>query len=287
MREVPAPDAAHLPHPPRRSVLAGAVLLFAAVIAGCSGDEPTAASTTPSTAPVTNAPVTTAPPTTSTSTSTSTTTAPPPPTSVNAAWCGPAADVRDASDRFEETITDPDEVRTVVTELALAVEAAAEVAPDELADEVATTEEILVELDRALAATDYDLLTADLSVFAERADELEAANEVIRAYNTEFCGFDPDRDATDDDDDDVDAGDGDDGDDGVDFDFGAGSFRDQFIGQLVDNGFTLPEAACLFGEIDFTDPDTYTGDDAVTALFVACDIDVDRIDELAVLEGGA
>ena len=286
----------HLDHPTRSAparwgVVAGGVIGML-VLTGCGGDgdaspasAPSALTSSPTVSASSSVPIT-APPTTITATTASYTTTSTAPASsdspIVAAWCGPAARVRAASDRFEAATTDADAVRVAIDELVVAVQEAAEVAPRDIADAVARTEELVLELDRALAAAGYDLLTADLSVVSERAGELEAANEVIRDYNGEFCGFEPRPTTTEDGDDDDDDDAGSDG-----FDFGAGSFRDQFIGRLVDDGFTLPEAACLFGEIDFADPGSYTGDAAVVRLFAACGIDPGRVGELSVTGDGS
>jgi hypothetical protein len=57
--------------------------------------------------------------------------------------------------------------------------------------------------------------------------------------------------------------------------------RDQFVGYLVGCGFTEPEAACLFDQLDFDDPAVLAGEpDAMAPAFEACGIDVGRMAEI-------
>jgi hypothetical protein len=61
----------------------------------------------------------------------------------------------------------------------------------------------------------------------------------------------------------------------------AGPLRDQFVGYLVGCGFTEPEAACLFDQLDFDDPAVLAGEpDAMAPAFEACSIDVGRMAEI-------
>ena len=60
--------------------------------------------------------------------------------------------------------------------------------------------------------------------------------------------------------------------------------REQFVDYLVACGFTDPEAACLFDNLDFDDPGVLAGNvDAMVPAFEECKIDVARMVEI----GGA
>jgi hypothetical protein len=258
-----------------------ALLAVAAVLAaGCSGDDD-ASSTTASdestadttTAPTTTSPATTAPTTAAPSTTPATTA---PPTTVDAFgdWCTVAADLQAQLDAGDEVdYTDPAAVETFLDELVPALEDAVDLAPDEIADQVRITAEVTSEFRDALAETDFDLLTADLSVIEERGDERDAAGDEVEEFNAEFCGIPVDDES------DEESSDGT-GEESDDFSFGEGSLRDQFIGQLVSSGFTLPEAACIFDELDFSDVDAL-GDPAVLGpVFETCGISAERIEEI-------
>ncbi|MAT04184.1 MAG: hypothetical protein CL424_03960 [Acidimicrobiaceae bacterium] len=256
---------------PRISLLVAAGAL---IFAGCSSDDETSPETTNTTAaPVettaapttTGAPSTTAPPTTAAPTTSA-------PDAVNpefADWCAVAVDVDALSDQSDLVdYTDPAAVEEYLDELIPALESAAEQAPDEIADAVSTSAEISVQLRDALAAADYDMLLADLSLIDERDDERSAAQEAIRTFNSEQCGIEFDED------DELDDADDD------DFSFSDGSLRDQFIGQLVGSGFTEEEAACIFGEMDFSASASMDDPDVLLPIFETCGIDVDRLEEI-------
>jgi hypothetical protein len=256
---------------PRTIAIVAVAGVFAA---GCSGgdDSSSAASEdapelmTPATsipattAPATTAPATTAPPTTM------------PVTTVDdvAEWCDVARDVESLSAEGDTVdFTDPPAVESFLGRLVPAFEEAAAVAPDAIADDVRTSAELAADLRDALAETDYDMLTADLSIIDERSDEQDAATTAIEEFNAEHCGI-PIDDTGDD------TGDGSDD----DVSFAAGSLRDQFIRQLVDTGFTLQEAACIFGELDFSATDSFDDPAVLGPVFETCGIGVDRLEEI-------
>lgn len=252
-----------------RNIATGAICLLgvAVVVAACSGDDtadPTESSSVPTAPPDGSSPDTVA-----TRDPTTTTVAAP---AALTEWCARAGEVRDVGDRFIGLDSvDPDVVHTAVSALNDAVIAAFAVAPAAIVDHVATQREFAERLDEVLAETDYDMLTADLSILDDYASDMDAARDAIRDYNVEFCGFsEPAAEEP--------------VDDEPGFDFGEGSLRDQFIAQLVDDGFTQDEAECIYGEIDFSDPASYGDDEAVTEMFVACGLDLARISEL--LDGG-
>lgn len=242
------------------------VLLIAGalVIAGCSSDDADSTATTEAAGDATTettAAETTIPTTTEAPTTTE-------PVDEFADWCAVAADVEELSSRSDVVdYTDPDAVEEYLDELIPALEAAAASAPDEIADAVATSADISGQFRDALADADYDMLVADLSLVDELNDERDAARGEIRAFNAEHCGMEPD--------DDLDADEADD-----DFSFSDGSLRDQFIDQLVASGFTLPEAACIFDEMDFSDAESLDDPDALLPIFEYCGIDLDRLEEI-------
>ncbi|MEQ8436716.1 MAG: hypothetical protein RIB65_04440 [Ilumatobacter fluminis] len=245
-------------------------LLFAGalVIAGCSGGDDESASTTDA------APETTATPTTSApapATDAPSTTAPDDttaPAGEFADWCAVAIEVETLSSQSDLVdYTDPAAVEEYLDQLIPALEASVDSAPAEIADAVATSADISGRFRDALADAGYDMLVADLSLVDELDAERDAARDEIRAFNAEYCGFEFD--------DDVDPDEPDD-----DFSFSDGSLRDQFIGQLVASGFTMPEAACIFDEMDFSDPSSLEDPDALIPIFEFCGIDLDRLEEI-------
>ena len=238
--------------------IAALVVAGALVLAACDGGSDSAATTTTDAAPAETTTPTAAAPTTV------------PPTTDGtdefAEWCAVAVEVDALSDESDAVdYTDPVAVEEYLDELVPALESAASQAPDEIAEAVATSADIAGQLRDALADADYDMLTADLSLIDELDDERDAAQEAIRAFNAEHCGIEFDDES-------------DDGDD--DFSFSDGSLRDQFIGQLVDSGFTLPEAACIFDEMDFSAADSFDDPETLLPIFEACGIDVDRLEEI-------
>jgi hypothetical protein len=247
--------------------------------AGCSGDESSSSTTAAdeAVAEATTSPTTspTASPSTTAAPTTPPTTAPPTTVSEYAEWCTVARDVQARLDAGDDVdYTDPVAVETFLEDLVPALEDAADVAPDEIADQVRVTAEVTAEFRDALAETDFDMLTADLSVVDERGDERDAAGDAVEEFNAEFCGIPLDDESAEE----SGAETGEETSD--DFSFGEGSLRDQFIGQLVATGFTLPEAACIFDELDFSDVDSLDDPAVLGPVFEACEIDAERIEEI-------
>jgi hypothetical protein len=139
---------------------------------------------------------------------------------------------------------------------------------------VRVTTEVTAEFRDALAETGFDMLTADLSVIDERGEERDVAGAEVEEFNAEFCGMPIDDDSGEE------SGEDSDEESDDDFSFGEGSLRDQFIGQLVTTGFTLPEAACIFDELDFSDIDSLDEPAVLGPVFDTCGIDAERIEEI-------
>lgn len=182
-----------------------------------------------------------------------------------AAWCDAAGGVRDATSALDGVEpTDPAGVEAALSELILRTEAAVEVAPDEIADDVRASLDLVQQLDRALADVDYDFLAADPSGFTTGADAAEAKARVD-AFNLEACGIEPVAEDAD-----VDAG----------ADVPAidrETLRDQAIAIFVEQGFTAEEAACLFDNMDLDDPGLATDETAMLALVERCELDLERL----------
>lgn len=233
-------------------------LVLTAALAACAADrEPVADPVQPTTSA--------APPTTTS------TTLPVDPTFAD--WCDAAIGVRAATDAMDAI--DPTDADAVEEALAMMIEqtaAAAPLAPDEIADDVATSQDLLTRLDEALAAADYDFLSADLSAVAGD-DAAEVANDRVEAFNVEHCGFVPSDDG-------ADGGDADPTtatDDAPVFDPADGSVRDQTIALLESRGFTAEEAGCLFDNMNLDDPNLANDQEALLALVETCDIDLQRL----------
>lgn len=188
-------------------------------------------------------------------------------------WCTAARSVREATVAMDEIDpTDPASVEGALTQLRERTEAAAPLAPDEIADDVAVSLDLLRRVDDALAAADYDFVRADLSTIAGDDGASEAADDRIEAFNAEACGIPPMADAAADDET-ASA-------DGPVLDPADGPVRDQTIALLVERGFTEAEAACLFDNIDLNDPDLSTDQEALLALIATCDLDLERLSGL-------
>ncbi len=186
----------------------------------------------------------------------------------NSQWCVANRELDVVSDEFNDLfLAEPEALEAKLTEMLGLVEAAASIVPPELAGDVALSLTAMRQLETALIAADYDILNADLSVLDEDAAG-QVANDNIEAYNEQVCGIiDDDDDSTDDDDDDG-------------FQAGAGTIRDQAVAELVDSGFTQPEAECVFDNIDFADPELGNDPNAMFTVFDDCGIDLTRLSEL-------
>lgn len=183
-------------------------------------------------------------------------------------WCVAAREMSAVADALDAVdYTDPTAVEAAVTEFVSKFEEIAPLAPDEIADAVATNLAGAHVLRDALAEVDYDFLIADLSVIAEREAETDAAQDVISSYNETACGIPADDDETEDTDESA-------------FDPLEGSVRDQVIAELVRAGFTEEEAGCFFDSIDFSDPDAGEDMSAIMEMLDACGIDLMRLMEL-------
>lgn len=238
-------------------------MVGALVVVGCSSDDAETTATTDAAPETTAAPTTSAPaPTTDAPTTTEAEA-----TTEFADWCTIAIEVDQLSDQSDLVdYTDPAAVEEYLDDLVPALEAAAAEAPSEIAEAVTTSADIAGRLRDALADADFDMLVADLSLIDELDDERDAAQETIRAFNAEQCGLEFDEDEADE--------------PGDDFSFSDGSLRDQFIGQLVASGFTLPEAACIFDEMDFSEASSFDDPDALLPIFEFCGIDLERLEEI-------
>lgn len=176
----------------------------------------------------------------------------------DSAWCGLARKLEQRDDDLESALLgEPAEVERYIAEYLAEVEAAVDVAPPEIADDVATFVDGVRALDAAFAAAGYDLLRVDLSVISDLDAEMNAVSETIEQYDSDVCGIERDESS----------------DDSSDIDPTAGSIRDQVIGELVELGMTQEQAGCVFDAIDFTDPNV--GDDlgAMLDVFEQCGVD--------------
>lgn len=166
--------------------------------------------------------------------------------------------------------TNPDAVREAYQNMTTEVTRLAPLAPPEIAASVEDTVAGFQQLNDALAAVEYDLLNADLTIIDELDAEMQAATDDIDQYNFDVCGIPLDDD---------------DGEDGSDFDPSAGTIREQAIGELVNQGFTADEAECIFDKLDFTDPDLSSDQAAMIQIFDDCGIDLGRLAEIGGLGG--
>jgi hypothetical protein len=186
----------------------------------------------------------------------------------NSEWCLASRELSALEgDLGADFFSGSEAIESTLSEMLVAFERAADVSPPEIATAAATSLESLRSLDAALAAADYDLLAADLSVLTDLDAEVMAANELIARYNLEVCGIVASPTGE------VDAG---------GFDPTAGSIREQAIAVFVELGFTEQEAACIFDNVDFTDPDLFDDSAALAEVLTICGIDFERLNELGV-----
>lgn len=217
-----------------------------------------------------------APTTTIASTTILTTTTEPPADQVrftgdaDSEWCVVSRELSLIQAEFESLLFgDPDEVESAMSQMIETNEAAVAAAPPEVADAAALSLEGLRLFDQAFADADYALLDADLSVLAGTDDELVVANDLIRRYNVDVCGFTPSTFE-------VEVGDN-------DFDPTVGSIREQMILLFVDQGLTEEEATCIIGRLDLSDLDAIDDPAVLAEVLTACGIDFDRLTELGSL----
>lgn len=174
-------------------------------------------------------------------------------------WCAAARDVRDATAAMDSVDpTDPEAVEEALAEMIARSEAALDVAPAEIADDVRAVLGLVQELDRVLASADYDFLEADPDdiVADGGADE---ANSRIAAFNADRCGLEAVEDVP------------------ATAPVDREALRERAIEVFVEQGFTETEAACLFDNMDLDDPNLATDDEAMLELIQVCDLDLERL----------
>lgn len=157
-------------------------------VAAATSAPPTAVTTT-------TGPVTTPFPTTVATTVATTVPAPSVPVSFTGArdseWCLRAAELNQLTGAFRRAdASDRAAVRDALATILDRIERIERVVPPELARHLSVSAEAFVGLDAALGAVGYDFAAADLAALDARADEIAAANAVIRRYNHDVCGLD-------------------------------------------------------------------------------------------------
>lgn len=191
-------------------------------------------------------------------------------------WCA-ALDLGAEGDAVMEGLTasSPEQVEAGMQRMEQIVDDLEAAAPPEIADDVSFLASYTRDISSALADADYVLFDTDLSAFADQEQQLDEVQASIDEYTVQECGqpFG--------DDDSADAStSGDDAESG-DFDPEAGTIREQLVTQFVTIGFTQDEAECIADGVDPTDADVLSGDEqAIIALFEACDIPPSRLAEL-------
>lgn len=188
-----------------------------------------------------------------------TSTTAPRPDGYDSEWCVSARRIAAASSVVDAVDpSDPEAVEAAVTDMLAEAEAAAPLAPPEIAEDVEAALASFRAIDAALADVDYDLLRADLSGVADD----QGPSERVDAYNQDVCGLESDA-----------VGD----DPESEFDPSAGPIRDQLIDTFVGEGFTPEEAACLIDNVDVTDPAQLTDQQVLLELIGTCGIDLERL----------
>lgn len=188
----------------------------------------------------------------------STSTTAPRPDGYDSEWCVSARRIQAASSVIDAVDPgDPAAVEAAITDMLAEAEAAAPLAPAEIADDVEAALASFREIDAALAAVDYDLLRADLSGIADD----QGPSERVDAYNEEVCGLEP-----------AAASDSD-----SEFDPSAGPIRDQLVETFVAQGFTPEQAECLIDNVDVSDPAQLSDQQVLLELIATCGIDLEQL----------
>lgn len=239
----------------RTSQLMIAVIAAALVVTACGGDT---ADTTATPTTTTVAPTTTVPPTT----------APLAAPSAESEWCDLAQEIAQSPAFDNLAFVSPEENERNLTEFSTLLEEAAEIAPAEIADSVATSLDAFLSLIDALAGHGYDFVALlddpdALTILDDAA--AEAAGDAIAEYNERECGIA--NDTSDDDDGDLS--------ELID----AGGISGIFVQSLVDEGFTEEEATCIGNELDLTTLATAGLDPEQLAAVMAMCLTPERIEE--------
>ena len=106
-------------------------------------------------------------------------------------WCELAQRVEDLDAQLDEAQSS-EEIEEVFPAFLAALEQAAEVAPEEIADDVDLTVATFTTLNDELEAVEFNVMALDEEVIEELdTPEQEAATDAIEAYNLAECGIDP------------------------------------------------------------------------------------------------
>ncbi len=181
----------------------------------------------------------------------------------NSDWCVAARAIEVVTAKADQALADPKTARRFFADVLPEFEALLALAPEEIASEVRVSVEGFRRLADVLAASDYDILNADLSLLDDQA--IGSARDVVADYNQQVCGIE-----TDSTDDSTDAA----------FDPANGTIRDQLIATFVQLGLTEPQAGCLVDSIDFTDPTTADDEAALLEAMQACGVAPSQLGEI-------
>lgn len=177
-------------------------------------------------------------------------------------WCALAVEMTTfADEQASATGTAGGDERQALDRLQELLNKGRDIAPPEIAADVALAADRVEQVADLLASVGYDdaLLSDDLLAQYESAgQELAQASAVITDFNQRYCGVGTDNPG-----------------------------RDQAIAELVRSGFSDAEANCLYDAIagaTVTPPDTPADDNTqanpqqeMEALFAGCGIDLDRL----------
>ncbi len=180
----------------------------------------------------------------------------------NSDWCVSAREIEVVTAEADQALADPETARRFFADVLPDFEALLALAPEQIASEVRVSVEGFRQLEEVLAASDYDILNADLSVLDD--DTITSARDVVDDYNEQVCGIEADSA-----DDSADGG----------FDPANGTIRDQLIATFVQLGLTEQQAGCLVDSIDVTDPKTAGDEAAILEAMQACGVTPSQLAE--------
>lgn len=181
----------------------------------------------------------------------------------NSDWCVAINELTVAMGGLESMGLDPSDVRAQFELLLPMYESVAVLAPPEIRAAVDVSLDGVRQLDAALAAADYDVATADLSVMAALDEQMADADASIEAYNETVCGI---------------VADGSSGTaDEPTLDPAGDSMREQLIAQFIASGLSDVEATCIVDGLDLTDIEALSDEAFVAELLSDCGVDPEAL----------
>lgn len=187
-------------------------------------------------------------------------------------WCQAAAAVEEGTGVLDTIdFTNPVALEQGFTQAVAVFTAAQRLAPPEISGDVAQVVQAFGGLTAALEDAEWSFIDLDLDIINQFDGPMQLSTYNIEKYNFDVCGVgtDPGEPPT--------AEDLLSSDDDFQLD---GTIRDQAVQGLVQAGFTAEQANCLFGKLDFTDPEALADTTQIFSVFTECGISLDQLAQL-------